>query len=373
MVVSTHHASISGSETTHRDCLIELIKRGAVILCEHTVDESFSGDGLIVASFWQDDASKPFPYISRNKPEASLFGKDPVPTPVIGTSVFEKGQVAADRLSTEEPLLVQTPLGPTWILASDTAIGASLIESGSFEETIISEVTEFLVRHYGFNPRQFIDVGANVGTHLLYALRSGLFKTAIGFEADPVNFSVLLKNISYNRLEGSARALHIPVSDRSGAALIERSPDNLGDHRVKCDCVSSNQERYQESSRKSIQLVSDTLDRLNAEFAMGIDSGSLVWIDTQGHEGHVLSGAMELMKHGSLQYVVIEFWPYGIQRSDGKEKVFEFLSHCREIYDIRSPNWQSSKISIQNLQELYVRLLSEGVDHTDLLCVVRIT
>ena len=370
VVVSTHHASISGSETTHRDCLIELIKRGAIILCEHTVDESFSGDGLIVASFWQDDASNPFPKISRNKPEASLFGKDPAPSPVIGKSGLEVGQEAADRLSIEEPRLVQTPLGPTWILASDTAIGASLIEKGYFEERIISEVTEFLLSHYGFIPRQFIDVGANIGTHLLYALRSGLFEKAIGMEADPVNFKVLLKNISHNRLEGYARTLHVPVSDRSGVALIERSPDNLGDHRVKSDSAGSTQELYRESSRKSIALVSDTLDRLNAEFALGINPGSLVWIDTQGHEGHVLSGAMELIKLGSLQYIVIEFWPYGIQRSDGKKRVFEFLSHCREIYDLRSPNWQSAKTSIQNLQESYERLLSEGVDHTDLLCVI---
>jgi FkbM family methyltransferase len=370
VVVSTHHASISGSETTHRDCLIELIKRGAIILCEHTVDESFSGDGLIVASFWKDDASKPFPHISRNKPEASLFGKDPAPSQTIRKSVFAEGQVAADRISSEEPRLVQTPHGPIWILASDTAIGASLIEKGSFEEGHILDVTEFLVRHHGFIPRQFLDIGANIGTHLLYALRSGLFEKAIGMEADPVNFSVLLKNISHNGLEERARAFHVPVSDRSGVALIERSPDNLGDHRVKSDYSDSNQERYRESSRQSIALVSDTLDRLNAEFALGIDAGSLVWIDTQGHEGHALSGAMELIKRGSLQYIVIEFWPYGIHRSDGKKKVFEFLSRCREIYDLRSPNWQSTKTSIQNLQELYERLLSEGVDHTDLLCIV---
>jgi FkbM family methyltransferase len=370
IVVSTHHASISGSSTTHRDCLLELIRRGAIILCEHSVDESFSGDGLIVASFWVDDASHSFPQISRNEPEESLFGKDPLPSPVIGKSVLEVCQVVADQVSTEVPILVQTPLGQTWVLASDTAIGASLIEKGCFEESIISEVTEFLVAHHGFIPRQFIDIGANIGTHLLYALRSGLFEKAIGMEADPANFSVLLKNISLNGLEGRARAFHVPVSDRSGAVLIERSPDNLGDHRVKRDCDNSNQERYRESSRQSIALVSDTLDRLNAEFALGVDASSLVWIDTQGHEGHVLSGAMELIKLGSLQYVVIEFWPYGIQRSDGRKRVFEFLSQCREIYDLRSHNWQSSKISLQNLQELYMRLLSEGVDHTDLLCII---
>src|SRR5262249_55412189 len=49
-VISTHHAFISGSSTMHADCLSHLKARGANILCEHDIDESFSGDGLIVAA-----------------------------------------------------------------------------------------------------------------------------------------------------------------------------------------------------------------------------------------------------------------------------------------------------------------------------------
>lgn len=51
VVLSTHHELYSGSRTTHDDCLEELRTQGAVILVEHSVAESFSGDGLIVASF----------------------------------------------------------------------------------------------------------------------------------------------------------------------------------------------------------------------------------------------------------------------------------------------------------------------------------
>jgi len=74
IVVSTHHASISGSPTTHADCLRQLEALGAVILCEHGVEESFSGDGMIAASFDPADASLTIPPISRNTPEGSLFG-----------------------------------------------------------------------------------------------------------------------------------------------------------------------------------------------------------------------------------------------------------------------------------------------------------
>jgi len=73
-MVSTHHGSISGSPTTHGDCLRLLQDAGATILAEHTVDESFSGDGLIVASFLPADAGIVLPSISRNTPAESLFG-----------------------------------------------------------------------------------------------------------------------------------------------------------------------------------------------------------------------------------------------------------------------------------------------------------
>jgi FkbM family methyltransferase len=76
LIISTHHASISGSGTTHRDCLKELDALGAHILCEHSVDESFSGDGLIVASFQEYDQAIRLHQVSHNAPQNSLFGPD---------------------------------------------------------------------------------------------------------------------------------------------------------------------------------------------------------------------------------------------------------------------------------------------------------
>lgn len=65
LVASTHHASITGSATTHEDCLAELRSQGAVILAEHSVAESYSGDGLIVAAFDTRDAGIILPPVSR--------------------------------------------------------------------------------------------------------------------------------------------------------------------------------------------------------------------------------------------------------------------------------------------------------------------
>ncbi len=74
IVVSTHHQSISGDALTHQRALDLLIGCGGHIIAEHTVRESFSGDGLIVASFDPADRDLTVP-ISRARARESLFGE----------------------------------------------------------------------------------------------------------------------------------------------------------------------------------------------------------------------------------------------------------------------------------------------------------
>lgn len=55
LVVSTHHYTISGDPLTHQRCLRILRDAGAHLVAEHSVSESCSGDGLIVASMFPED------------------------------------------------------------------------------------------------------------------------------------------------------------------------------------------------------------------------------------------------------------------------------------------------------------------------------
>lgn len=71
IVVSTNHEYITGSPNNHADCLVILCESGAVILAEQTVAESFSGDGLTIASYNTSDAEIELPPISRANKEFS--------------------------------------------------------------------------------------------------------------------------------------------------------------------------------------------------------------------------------------------------------------------------------------------------------------
>lgn len=55
LFVSTHHYAISGDPEMHDKCINFIKKHGGHIISKHTVAESCSGDGLVVASFSPED------------------------------------------------------------------------------------------------------------------------------------------------------------------------------------------------------------------------------------------------------------------------------------------------------------------------------
>lgn len=73
-IVSTHHHTISGEALTHQNALDLLVGCGAHVIAEHSVSESFSGDGLIAVSF--DDRDRDLTVdVGHARAKDSLFGE----------------------------------------------------------------------------------------------------------------------------------------------------------------------------------------------------------------------------------------------------------------------------------------------------------
>ena len=123
---------------------------------------------------------------------------------------------------------------------------------------------------------------------------------------------------------------------------------------------------------RAVRIVrKDTADHLLA----GVPdwSQTLTWMDTQGHEGHILAGGAELLCRRAPA-LVMEFWPYGLERAGGKANYMSYLSECIEIYDINRPNWPSQgRVSVAELLDTYDVMLRDTREgyypHTDLLCL----
>jgi len=164
------------------------------------------------------------------------------------------------------------------------------------------------------------------------------------------------------------------LSDRNHSVEMEISPDNFGDHRLLLEGYSESN-MYNEKIRENRNIVSNTLDDLLGKNNIHIGKNTLVWIDTQGHEGHVLAGGRATFSNGKSPYVVVEMWPYGIERSGGRDLFFEFLDGCAAIYDINSENWAKHPfLSAKVFSSLYDQMLASSAAHeihTDLLCIRR--
>jgi FkbM family methyltransferase len=55
IIISTHHYCVSRDPLTHEKCLDLIAQYGGHVIAAHAVHESFSGDGLIVGSFLEED------------------------------------------------------------------------------------------------------------------------------------------------------------------------------------------------------------------------------------------------------------------------------------------------------------------------------
>jgi FkbM family methyltransferase len=102
-LISTHHHSMSGDPLMHQRCRDFVLERGGTILAEHSVAESFSGDGLIAVSFDTTNCHlAPIP-ISYNRASHSLFREQEYDLQAAWTRIHELQSKLGDADSKRRP------------------------------------------------------------------------------------------------------------------------------------------------------------------------------------------------------------------------------------------------------------------------------
>lgn len=301
----------------------------------------------------------------KQEANASDTGKSEAQSEIISQKAHEDRFVALSDL-----VVSRGANGGSWVThRSDTIIGARLRRDGQFQEYAIDDCLALLNELGVRNGREtFVDIGANIGTHSLHAARLG-FQRVLSLEPNPTNFMLLQANVVLNNLSDQVRCRNIAASSETGTLLMELSPDNYGDHRVALDADKA-APLHGEGEWSTTQVIVQTLDDVLTEESISPDDLSLVWVDTQGHEGHVLAGAKKLALSDCP--VVIEFWPYGLARSDGFELLKETLRSYQSIIDLSEVSAGSpKKLRLQDLDRMFAEMLSveseHASPHTDLL------
>jgi FkbM family methyltransferase len=215
----------------------------------------------------------------------------------------------------------------------------------------------------GFEGRLLLDVGANIGTTTLTACAQFGAGGSVAFEPEPTNLRFLEMNLRANDLTERVRVHPAAVSDRGGAAVLERSAYNAGDHRVRSGIADP-------GADGAIEVDAVAIDELVARDELDPADVGAVWLDVQGHEGHALAGATRLLEAGVP--VVVEYWPHGLRESGGLDAFGDAVAaHYRELVDLGRPQDGPASlrpIPVSSLAGLAARY-ADPEDHTDLLLV----
>lgn len=207
-----------------------------------------------------------------------------------------------------------------------------------------------------------IDVGANIGTVCITAVKRGVAERAIAIEPGPLNFSLLTTNACINQV-GDKVIMHnlaLGAADDDHVTF-ELSNTNFGDHRVRKTTEAG---LHDEDKRETITIRSETFDSVIGPITA---SKTLIWMDTQGYEGYILAGATNAI--AQKVPMILEFWPYGMKRSGSYLPLKQALigSQYEWLYDLSDP---STKVPLSGeaLDTIYNQLGESG-KFTDLLVI----
>ncbi len=193
-----------------------------------------------------------------------------------------------------------------FVRSGDTGVGRRVFVDGWRKDMdVLARAMELLADFGIARPAApvLLEIGANIGTTTVTALRRHGFASAVALEPSPDNFLLLRLNLVANDVDGRVRAIQAAASDREGELTFDVSHRNSGTHRVPRPGVGPLGDAV-------ISVPAVTVDSLLAEGVVDLDHVGLVWLDAAGHEGHVLSGATTLLEHGVPIVTAIKHgWP----------------------------------------------------------------
>jgi FkbM family methyltransferase len=246
--------------------------------------------------------------------------------------------------------------GDLFLVATDDAgIGRRLFVNGIRGDMAHLRTAVRLLEELGVptTGSTFVDVGANIGTTTVTALRRHRFARAVALEPAPSNFHVLRLNLVANEVESDVTALQVAVTDKEGEEQLVLSGAGSGSH-VLAPAVPKTP-----ASTVLVQAV--TLDGLVARGLLDPAAVGLLWIDAAGHESEVLTGASKLVDAGVPLVAALR------TRSDNWPETKEFLLRHLSGYT----DFAELRLNAQRTDDLGALLDSIQRPSTDLLAVRR--
>lgn len=252
-----------------------------------------------------------------------------------------------------------------YVATGDNAVGRPTFVSGGFDDDKLLRILNVVHDRTGrsLSGRDLVDIGANIGTTTIPAIKRFGASHVWAFEPALDNLALLRANMAANEVCDKVTIFPIGLSDTARQGQLELSARSSGDHRI---IVTREDGYFNEPARPHVQVSLRTFDDVADEAHIDIDRLALVWIDAQGHEANILAGAQQLLR--SSVSLVLEYWPYGLMRSSGLELLNQLVTqHYTTVLDIGRPpdpvEYRASEL--HRLQEIY----NTPTSFTDLLLI----
>lgn len=262
-------------------------------------------------------------------------------------------RILFDSHSTDNKFLLSVQNENYVVSTRDKVIGRDIYVNGQFDFEKLEKALKLLGNK--FSAKVLIDIGANIGTICIPSIKRKIFSTAIAFEPDPTNFTLLNANILLNHINDSIDTFNYAITNKDKINLrLAKSDNNLGDHRILMS---------KEVNENLINVYGYTLD---SQIKYIDPKKTLIWIDTQGHEGYILDGAKKIL---SMKVpIVLEFFPQAMQNSQSFELLKNALQNSpyTKFYNLDDGVCESSLINKTNLDDLYKKIGLNG-NFVDLL------
>lgn len=241
----------------------------------------------------------------------------------------------------------------------DWIIGRSLYVTGQWDNCFLEAIVNLLDseppgRRVANNT--FIDVGANIGTTTLQALHRFNAARVVAIEPSRECLPYLRSNIAANCFWERCAIVEAAVSDVEDELAFRAGRGNSGGGALTSG-----------GGEKDYLVPTRRLDDILAQLGISSDEISVVWIDTEGHEYRVLSGADGILASGAP--FVIEFWPDRLRHNGDFDSLIGLLAHrFGRIIDIRAHVHGDLKPPVEpTVISLTARANALGRGQTDLL------
>jgi FkbM family methyltransferase len=225
-----------------------------------------------------------------------------------------------------------------FVSTQDEVLGRRLFVYDTMPERDIELAFAALAEVPGLELRDYsvVEIGANIGSHTVELLTGFGASDVIAIEPGPANCDLLRQNVLANDVSDRVKLLELALSDHDGSVSLELSATNSGDHRVRVgDGAAPN--------RSTVEVRAARFDSLVQSGEIELDKIGLVWMDAQGHEGHILSAATTLL--GSATPIVMEYWPHGLRGSGGLDLLHRLIAeHYSHVIDIAPPGGTGPRV-----------------------------